>query len=133
MISLYAITRDYDTIIFPIIFPIMSEYTRFCFEYLRLFRGVGTRKMGMCRPQLLTQSRRNDWLVSMKYACSSSSTGRRADRIESCLMECSCTITRIIFLLYALFVLAEQDCRLCKYVLRTAILCTPILCVTRSL
>ncbi len=69
--------------------------------------------MGMCRQQFLTQSRRNDWLVSMKNACSSASTGWRTDRMESCLMERSCTIMRIIFLLYALFFLAEQDCGLC--------------------
>ena len=39
----------------------------------------------------------------------------------------------LFFLLYALFVLAEQDCGPCNYVLRTAFLCTPILCVTTSL
>ena len=36
-------------------------------------------------------------------------------------------------LFYALFVLAEQDCSPCKYVLRTAFLCTPILSVATSL
>ena len=36
-------------------------------------------------------------------------------------------------LFYALFVLAEQDCGPCKYVLRTAFLCKPILCVTTRL
>ena len=46
--------------------------------------------------------------------------------MESCLRELSC-------ILYALFVLAEQDCGPCKYVLCTAFLCTPILCVTTSL
>ncbi len=40
----------------------------------------------------------------------------------------------LFFLLYALsFVLAKQDCGLCKYVLRTVFLCTPILSVTTSL
>ena len=39
----------------------------------------------------------------------------------------------LFFLLYALFVLAEQDCGPYKYVLRNAFLRTPILCVTTSL
>ena len=39
----------------------------------------------------------------------------------------------LFFLLCALFYLAEQDCCPCKYVLCTAFLCTPILCVTTSL
>ena len=38
----------------------------------------------------------------------------------------------LFFLLYALFVLAEQDCCHFKCVLGTAFLCTPILCVTTS-
>ncbi len=69
------------------------------FYYFLLWQGVGTRKMGMCRQQFLTQSWRNDWLVSMKNACSSASasTGRRADRMDSGLMERSGTIIRIIF------------------------------------
>jgi hypothetical protein len=53
--------------------------------------------MGMCRQRFSTQSWRNDWSVSMKNACASASTGRRADRMESCLMEPPCTIIRIIF------------------------------------
>jgi hypothetical protein len=39
----------------------------------------------------------------------------------------------LFFLLYALFVVAEQDCGFCKCVLRTAFLCTLILSVTTSL
>ena len=39
----------------------------------------------------------------------------------------------LLFLLYTLFVLAEQDCSPCKYVLCTAFRCTPILCVKTSL
>jgi hypothetical protein len=39
----------------------------------------------------------------------------------------------LFFLLYALFVLADQDCGRCKYVLRTANLCTTFLCFTPSL
>ena len=39
----------------------------------------------------------------------------------------------LFFRLYALFVLAEQECGLFRYVLRTALLCTPILSVTTSL
>ena len=42
-------------------------------------------------------------------------------------------LNALFFLLYALFVLAEQDCGPCNYVLCTAFLCTPILCVTTSL
>jgi hypothetical protein len=38
----------------------------------------------------------------------------------------------LFFLLYALFVLADQDCGRCKYVLGTAYPCTLILCVTTS-
>ena len=37
------------------------------------------------------------WLVSMKNVWTSASTGRRADRIESCPMERSCTIIRVMF------------------------------------
>jgi hypothetical protein len=86
----------------------------------------------MCRQQFFIQSWRNDWLVSMKNACSSASTGRRADRMESCLMGRSCTIICIYFSIIRIFFLAEQDCGLCKYVLRTVFLCTPILSVTTS-
>ena len=39
----------------------------------------------------------------------------------------------LFFLLYALFVFADQDCGRCKFVLCTASLCTLILCVTTSL
>ena len=39
----------------------------------------------------------------------------------------------LLFLLYALFVLAEQDCGPCKYVLCTAFLGTPILYVKTRL
>ena len=39
----------------------------------------------------------------------------------------------LLFILYALFVLAEQDCGPCKYVLCTAFLGTPILCVKTRL
>jgi hypothetical protein len=39
----------------------------------------------------------------------------------------------LLFLLYALFVFAEQDCSPCKYVLCTAFRCTPTLCVKTSL
>ena len=39
----------------------------------------------------------------------------------------------LFFLLYTLFVLADQDCGRCKCVLGTAFLCIPILCVTTSL
>jgi hypothetical protein len=38
----------------------------------------------------------------------------------------------LFFLLYALFVLADQDCGRCKYVLGTANRCTLILCVATS-
>ncbi len=50
-------------------------------------------------------------------------------------MERSCTIIRIIFLVYALFDLAEQECGLSdwRYVLRTALLCAPILSVITHL
>jgi hypothetical protein len=87
MIPLYAIMRDYFTIIrdyFTDYFTIIRDYFT---DYTRLFHGVGTSKMGMCRQQFFTQSRRNDWLVlmKMKNACASASTGRRADRMESCL------------------------------------------------
>ena len=77
--------RDYFTII--------CDYFT---DYLWLFHGVSTWKMGMCRQQFLTQSWRNDWLVSMKNACAPASTGRHTDRMENCLMESACTIIRII-------------------------------------
>ena len=84
-----TISRYYSLLLFAIIVHYFSYY------YL-LWQGVGTRKMGMCRQQFLTQSWRNDSLVSNKNACSTASTGRRADRMESCLMERSGTIIRII-------------------------------------
>ena len=90
---LYAIIapiiRYYSLLLFAIIVHYFSYYSL-------LWQGVGTRKMGMCRQQFLTQSWRNDSLVSNKNACSTASTGRRADRMESCLMERSGTIIRII-------------------------------------
>ncbi len=90
MTAFYAIMRDYFADNF-------TDYFAIILRLLRLFHGVGTPKMGMCKKQFLTQSRRNDRLVSMKNACASASTGRRADRRESCLMERSCTIIRMIF------------------------------------
>ena len=39
----------------------------------------------------------------------------------------------LLFLLYALFVLTEQDCSPCKYVLCTVFRSTPILCVKTRL
>ena len=97
MLDYFTIIRDYFYDYFTIIFPIITDYSDYFYDYFRLFQGVGTRKMGMCRQQFLTQSRRNDGLASMKNACSSASTGRRSDRMENCLMERSCTIIRIIF------------------------------------
>ena len=84
-----TISRYYSLLLFAIIVHYFSYYSL-------LWQGVGTRKMGMCRQQFLTQSWRNDSLVSNKNACSTASTGRRADRMESCLMERSGTIIRII-------------------------------------
>ena len=83
------IIRYYSLLLFAIIVHYFSYYSL-------LWQGVGTRKMGMCRQQFLTQSWRNNSLVSNKNACSTASTGRRADRMESCLMERSSTIIRII-------------------------------------
>ena len=53
--------------------------------------------------------------------------------MESCLMERSSTLLRIIFLLHEFSFTPDQDCGRCKYVLGTAYLCTQILCVTTSL
>ena len=39
----------------------------------------------------------------------------------------------LFLLLYALFFTSDKDCSCCKYVLRTADLCTTFLCVTPSL
>jgi hypothetical protein len=39
----------------------------------------------------------------------------------------------LCFLIYTLFVLVEQECGLCRYVLRTALLCTPTLSVKTRL
>ncbi len=74
-----------------------ADYTRLFFDYLRLFHGVGTRKMGKCRLHFLTLSRRNDGLVSMTNTCPSASTVRHADRMESCLMERSCQCTLVFY------------------------------------
>ncbi len=139
MIPLNAIMYDYFTIIrlfhrlfhrlFCDYFTIIRDYFT---DYTRLFHGVSTRKMGMCRQQFLTQSRRNDWSVSMKNACASVSTGRLADRMESAWWSVPALLYALFFLIYALFVLAEPECGLCRYVLRTVLLCTPILSVTTS-
>ncbi len=114
----------------------MSDYVQLFFQlseiYFRLFHSVCTRNMEMCRQQFLIQTCWNDWLVSMKDACSSASTGL-PDRIESCLMERSGTIIRIIFSIIRIICLGWTGLWLCKYVLRTAFLCTPILRVTTSL
>ena len=113
MIGLFAIIARYGTIIryyctyYCTYYGTISRYysssllliaiiVHYFSYYSPLWQGVGTRKMGMCRQQFLTQSWRNDWLVSKKNACSTASTGRRADRMESCLMERSGTIIRII-------------------------------------
>ena len=108
MIGLFAIIARYGTIIryyctyycttiryySLLLFAIIVHY--FSYYYYLLWQGVGTQKMGICRQQFLTQSWRNDSLVSNKNACSTALTGRRADRVESCLMERSGTIIRII-------------------------------------
>jgi hypothetical protein len=48
-----------------------------------------------------------------------------------------CSVPALLYalsvLLYALFGLAEQECGLCRYVLRTALSCIPIWSVTTSL
>ncbi len=90
---LYAIIASIIRYFLLLLFAIIVHYFSY---YSLLWQCVGTWKMGMCRQQFLTQSWRNDWLVSTKNACSSASTGRRAYRMESCLMERSCTIIRII-------------------------------------
>ena len=70
---LYAIIapiiRYYSLLLFAIIIHYFSYYSL-------LWHDVGTRKMGMCRQQFLTQSWKNGWLVSKKNACSTASTGR---------------------------------------------------------
>ncbi len=83
ILLLYAIIF---TTIFPIVLRLFHDYTRLFCDYLHLFHGISTRRMGICRQQFLTQSWRNDWLVSMKNACSSALTGRRADRMESWIL-----------------------------------------------
>ena len=65
MIGLFAIIRDYCTIIRDYFYDYFYDYfSDYCdyfydyfdyfFDYFRLFHGVGTRKMGMCRQQFLT-------------------------------------------------------------------------------
>ncbi len=111
MIGLYAIIRDYGTIIVHYYFydylsDYFSDYVGLnhdvivFIDYFRLFQGVCTLKMGICRRLFLTHHdscRNSDWLALMKNACTSASTGRPTDRMESCLMERSGTIIHIIF------------------------------------
>ena len=80
-----TIIRDYVTIIATIvsIIRIMAQ------PKVAFWVGIH------CRLQV--NRLRNDCLVSMKNACTSASIGRRADRMESCLMERSGTIIRIMF------------------------------------
>jgi hypothetical protein len=70
--DLYAIIF---MMISPIILRLFYDYQLLFFRLYALFHCIWARKMGICRQQFLNQSRRNDWLVSMKNACSSASTG----------------------------------------------------------
>jgi len=83
--QMVTIIRDYVTII-AIIFSIIRIMPQ---PKVAFWVGIH------CRLQ--ANRLRNDWLVSMKNACTSASIGRRADRGESCLMERSGTIIRIMF------------------------------------
>ena len=58
----------------------------------------------------------------------------RLEHVHNELKAAGCCAPGLIYALFVLlctlFFLADQDCRRCKYVLRTAYVCTPILCVT---
>ncbi len=63
MIPLYAIMLDYFTIIRDYFHDYFTDYFAMFLRlyaiifpyYSRLFHGMGTRKMGMCRQQFLTK------------------------------------------------------------------------------
>jgi hypothetical protein len=85
-------------------FTIIRDYFT---EYTRLFHGFGTRKMGMCRQQFLTQSWRNGCLVYEErlHICIDWMAHRQNGKLpDGAFLH---YYTHSCFLLYALFVLAE--------------------------
>jgi hypothetical protein len=128
---LCAIILRLLAIIFKIIFLIISDYTRLYFCFFTIISRRQQPENGNMQTAILDPITEK-WLVIVDKECllicnDSASTRRRTDRMDPALLN------TLFFLLYALFFLAEQDWRLCKYVLRTVFLCKPILSVTTSL
>ena len=60
-------------LLFFLLYHIIFHYF---FYYFQLWHSVSTQKMVMCMQQFLTHSPRNGWLVSIKNASSTASTGK---------------------------------------------------------
>ena len=132
ILRLYAIIlRLYLSDYFAIIF---YDYSRLLF---RLFTIISRRrhpKNGNVETTILHPIMENG-LVSVDEECLLICIDWKAHRQNGKLSDGAFLYyyTHYSFSLHALFVLAEQDCGLCKYVLCTAFLCTPIMWLTTSL